>query len=144
MPYNFHHVGIIVSDLDRAISYYSSLGAGPFERLKSRLVEERWLGRPVDRSVMKAEVRMGRVGSLPVELIQPISGGSIWQEFLEQNGEGLHHLAFLVDDLDAAVSNAVANGAKVIREGKFADGGGLVYLSGIGGYITEFVRMVSP
>ena len=39
-----------------------------------------------------------------LELLEPVGGPSLWQEFLNEHGEGVHHLGFRVDDVGAAVA----------------------------------------
>ena len=64
---------------------------------------------------------MGRLGSTIIELRQPISGKSLWWKFLETNGEGLHHIGYLVADLDHRVSILLKLGA-IIQEAGIIDG----------------------
>ena len=47
---------------------------------------------------------------MQIELIQPVRGEGLHVEFLASNGPGLHHLGFLVDDLDAVVALGAASG----------------------------------
>ena len=50
----------------------------------------------------------GRSGPLEIELIQPVSGEGPHQEFLDAGNEGMHHVRFRVDDLDARVAELEA------------------------------------
>ena len=56
------------------------------------------------------------------KLIQPVSGTSIYTEFLERGGPGLHHVCFEVDDIDAARARAEAGGLAVVQAGSMMDG----------------------
>lgn len=60
-----------------------------------------------------------------IELIQPNGVKSTWQDFLDEHGEGIHHLAFKVKKTDEAIA-AMADfaGATVLQRGKYGDGGG--------------------
>ena len=92
-------VGIVVKDMDRAIEYYAStFGIGPFRVIDGSMEGVLWRGKPINA---KLKVAFARSGTLQVELIQPVEGKNIYTEFLESNGEGLHHLGFQVDDLEA-------------------------------------------
>jgi len=48
------------------------------------------------------------LGSLSLELIEPVGGPSTWREFLDTRGEGVHHIAFHVPDTEAEAKLAVA------------------------------------
>jgi hypothetical protein len=57
---------------------------------------------------------MAVFNGLAVELIQPLEGRSIFSEFLERNGDGVHHIGVWARDAHAAVSRAVAAGSEII------------------------------
>ena len=69
------------------------------------------------------DLRIGRgdIGGLKVELIQPLEGPSIYHEFLEEKGEGLHHLAFFVDNVDTEIADAEKKGFKVVQTGAMSN-----------------------
>ena len=76
-------------------------------------------GAPAD---FTAHISMAYVGEMQLELIQPVSGESIYTEFLERTGGGLHHLCWEVDDLDAALDRAGAAGMEILQTGDMAGG----------------------
>lgn len=61
---------------------------------------------------------------LQLELIQPNDAPSTWRNFLNEHGEGMHHVAFQVKDSGAQVANAEAAGLKLIQHGIYGDGSG--------------------
>lgn len=61
---------------------------------------------------------------LQLELIQPNEEPSTWRDYLEQHGEGIHHIAFQVKDSKIAVKNAEAAGLKLVQRGVYGDGSG--------------------
>ena len=61
---------------------------------------------------------------LQIELIQPNEASSTWRNFLNEHGEGMHHLAFQVRDSKACVASAEAAGLKLVQHGTYGDGGG--------------------
>ena len=71
-------------------------------------------GEPAD---FVAHISLAYVGDLQLELIQPVSGESIYTEFLAAQGSGLHHACWEVDDLDAALA-----GTEPVQSGSMADG----------------------
>ena len=79
-----------------------------------------------------AHVSLGYAGDLQLELIQPVTGSSIYTEFLSgAPGGGLHHVCFETDDLTAAVARAEAAGIEVVMQG--AMGGGLMSFAYVDG-----------
>ena len=74
-------------------------------------------GAPAD---FTAHISMAYVGDMQLELIQPVKGESIYTDFLDRTGGGLHHLCWEVDDLDAALERAA--GIEVVQTGDMAGG----------------------
>jgi methylmalonyl-CoA/ethylmalonyl-CoA epimerase len=122
MPKNwkFAHAALVVKDMDKAVKLFEALEVGPFPpflggtgmSFSGKTVH----GKPVDYD-MDLRIARSDLGGLTVELIQPLKGRSIYDEFLEEKGEGLHHLAFMVDDFDAEVADMEKRGFKVIQTG---------------------------
>lgn len=63
-------------------------------------------------------------GDLQMELIQPNEAPSAWREYLEQHGEGIHHLAFNVKGMKASIQNCEDWGMKLIQKGEYRRGNG--------------------
>jgi catechol 2,3-dioxygenase-like lactoylglutathione lyase family enzyme len=61
---------------------------------------------------------------LQLELIQPNEEPSTWRNFLNEHGEGMHHIAFQVQDSARQVKNAEAAGLKLVQHGVYGDGSG--------------------
>ncbi len=66
------------------------------------------------------------IGPLEIELIQPISE-CIQKEYLDNNGEGIHHIAFFVKDIDEEVEKKAAKGYKVVQRGWRPTSGGYAF-----------------
>lgn len=80
-------------------------------------------GKPApDANALLAFLNVGQ--NLEIELIQPNDAPSTWRNFLEEHGEGMHHLAFLVKDSKKQVANAEAAGLRLVQHGIYGDGGG--------------------
>ena len=62
--------------------------------------------------------------SLQLELIQPNGEKSTWQDFLDTNGEGIHHLAFKIEGMDEKIISCENSGMKCLQRGKYSDGSG--------------------
>lgn len=107
-------IGVVVKDLDRAIEYYSKiLGIGPFNIVFDFVPEKSWyMGES-----SPLHLRVGRAfwGAMDIELIQPMGGRSIHQDFLDSHGEGLHHLGIDVNNYDEIVQMMNQAGFKTIQ-----------------------------
>ena len=64
--------------------------------------------------VVKTRGVMGKVGPVGVELLQPVQGHTVHKELLESSGEGVGHIAYTVDDLEAEAAKLVERGFPVI------------------------------
>jgi 4-hydroxyphenylpyruvate dioxygenase-like putative hemolysin len=82
-----------------------------------------------------------RIGSIMLCLIQP-EGECIHSEFLDNKGEGLHHLGFFVDDLDKEVAKLAKQGLIPIQEASTIKGSMCAHFEpeGVGGIILELVQ----
>jgi methylmalonyl-CoA/ethylmalonyl-CoA epimerase len=127
----FAQVGIVVHDLEQGIRDYSALaGLSPWAIYTygpGFVHDLTYRGRPASFSM-----RIALSGASPmVELVQPLEGPSIYHDWLEEHGEGLHHVGVEVPSLDGAVETATASGFSVIQSGRGygLDGdGGFAYL----------------
>ncbi|MHB8437905.1 MAG: VOC family protein [Acidimicrobiales bacterium] len=97
-------------------------------------------GRPADFVV---DISIGHAGSQQVQLVQPTRGVSPYSDFMALHGQGLHHVSFEVDDLDATVADAVGRGMDVILRGSFEAGADFVYLDAHAAGIVE-LTMLTP
>lgn len=61
---------------------------------------------------------------IQIELIQPNGVKSTWQDFLDQHGEGIHHIAFNVKGMDEKISSCENFGMKCVQRGKYGGGNG--------------------
>ncbi len=131
--WKIHHLGFIVSDMDRAIEYYKSLGiatVGP----------ELPIAQSPDGSKLK--VRFAQIGSIVLEFFQPVEGESMQLDFLRKHGEGIQHMAFAVADIDAEVDDLVSKGVKLIFRGDMPTGTRIAYFDTgqIGDFLIELVQ----
>lgn len=76
-------------------------------------------GAPAD---FTADISLSYAGDLQLEIIRPVTGESIYTEFLDAAGPGLHHVCFETDDLDDAVAGAEEAGLEVVQRGSMAGG----------------------
>ena len=138
--WKFHHLGVVVKDLDKAIEYYQSLGIGPFVSNPSEVATDRKVyGKPANIKLKGAEAHLGPI---KFELIQPVEGESVQKEFLESKGEGMNHIGFVVNDLEKEVRKLEEKGFSVISSGKIPPSGGFAYVgtNKVGGVVIELIK----
>jgi len=61
-------------------------------------------------------------GSLDIELIEPDREPSTWREFLDANGEGVHHIAFTISGMPERVAALEAQGFPLVQKGEYRGG----------------------
>ncbi|WP_102146024.1 VOC family protein [Mycobacterium hubeiense] len=86
-------------------------------------------GQPAD---FVADISLSYAGDTQLELIAPVAGESIYTEFLDRAGPGLHHICVEASDteaFDAAVRDAQGHGAPVVQQGVMAGGMRFAYVS---------------
>jgi methylmalonyl-CoA epimerase len=87
--------------------------------------------------------QMFRVGNIEFELMEPVSQNSLIAKFLKTRGEGLHHIALQVDDIDEAIGWMTQNGVKLINETPVAIEGfkaAFVHPAAFGGVLFELIE----
>jgi methylmalonyl-CoA/ethylmalonyl-CoA epimerase len=97
-----HHVAVVVTDLDQALAKYRALGFAPPARFE--IPEQR------------VAVVTFRAGPGYVELIQPTDPEGPIARFLGKRGEGMHHVAYQVPDIDQALRTLAEAGVRLIDE----------------------------
>ncbi len=97
------HLGIAVKDLKESIEYYETalgLHCHGQEEVESQKVKTAFFD----------------AGGVHIELLEPTSEDSPIAKFLEKNGEGIHHIAYRVDDIDGQLKKASDAGVRLIHE----------------------------
>lgn len=120
-------VGVVVRDLDRTMRQYEGLGIGPWQVFTLDPSNMRDLKVRNQRVDFAMRVAFAKIGDFQWELIQPLDEKSIYSDFLREHGEGLHHVAFHVDDFGRAVEFFQEKGVGVLQSGE-APGLGFAYL----------------
>lgn len=117
--HSIDQVAVVVRDLDAAMErYWTQLGIGPWDVYTygpHRMPTMTFRGSD-QTYVMK--LALAQVGSTQYELIEPIDGPTTYQEFLEARGEGLHHLGYYVDDIDAEIARMADLGYPLLQSGR--------------------------
>ena len=111
-------IALVVRDLDAALERWTAVGYGPWRIYEygENLARRRYRGADGTFSMLLAVSDT----SPQLELVQPLAGPSIYEDWLTERGEGLHHVGLVVeDDFDAAVERLVAAGFEAIQSGDF-------------------------
>lgn len=134
-------LGIVVRDLGTAVQHFEGLGFGPFEPEIHLTARNRTSGMHLTGSDEDAVV-VSRSGHLDLALIQPMLPESVYRRFLEERGEGVHHISFHVDDLPGAVSLLERRGYRPVREHVLPGGmsGAFFRTDHIGGLLLEIIE----
>jgi methylmalonyl-CoA/ethylmalonyl-CoA epimerase len=105
---------LVVRDVKKVSAFYDSLGFGGMPIDHNISVNRKYRGQPG-----KFEMYLGwwRWGDVTFEWIQPLIGPSVYHEYLKAHGEGFHHLAFNVTDMDQAVELLKSRGAEESQSG---------------------------
>ena len=113
-------IGIVVRDIDKAMRHWVEVcGVGPWFYAEQLPMDEfRYRGRPYD---LKVSIALANSGDTQLELIQPLTGYSIYDEHLERRGEGLHHIKLYYADCAKAVRDYASRGYPVLQCGKIDD-----------------------
>jgi catechol 2,3-dioxygenase-like lactoylglutathione lyase family enzyme len=136
------HVGVVVDDLAAATAFFVDLG---LEVRGRTAVAGKWVDRIVGLEGVRVDTAMVATpdGHGRLELIEfhspPAQGGDAHPA----NTRGIRHIAFIVDDIDAAVARTRAHGAKLVGEvERYKDVFRLCYLRGPAGIIVELAERI--
>jgi methylmalonyl-CoA epimerase len=131
-PRSVHHVGLAVNDLDGALDTY--------ERLFGARLEQR--SRVEEQGVEAASIR---VGESRLELLSSLGEDTPVGRFLAKRGPGMHHVAYEVDDIRAALAHLSDAGAELIdetpRQGMFGLEVAFVHPDSVHGVLSEVVAV---
>jgi len=98
-----NHIGIAVRSIDSQKEFYENTLGAVYESIET--VEEQ-----------KVRVCFFKIGDLRLELLEPTSDESPIAKFIEKKGEGLHHVAYTVDDLPSRIEELKGEGIRMIDE----------------------------
>jgi len=126
------HVAVAVKDLDGAVSMFEKLFG-----LKPSKIEE-----VPDQGVKAALIH---IGDTELEFIQPINPNSGVAKFLENKGEGIHHICIEVDNTDAELNRIASKGGQLIdKQGRKGLAGriGFIHPKSVNGVLIELAQKV--
>lgn len=103
IPKYIEHIGIAVKNLTESINYYESILG-----VKCYNIEE--------VKDQKVKTAFFKIGQTKIELLEPTAEDSPVQKFIDKRGEGIHHIAFAVDELNSKLKFLENKGIKLIDE----------------------------
>jgi len=126
----FDHVGIAVRSIDEKLAVYSKLG--DFDVRRTEVPGQR------------VKIALLHAGETSVELLEPSSPDSSLTKFIQERGEGLHHIAFAVEDIEATMNQLKERGFRFIYErpadGKFGSKVNFIHPKSAGGVLVELTQ----
>lgn len=128
-PFNeLHHLSIVVRDIEATQQAYESIGIGPFVEYPP-MREYVKIQVPDEEGFYNLRIRCAQIGPVQLQLVQPGEGESIYKNFLEKHGEGVFHLGFVVDNVDAAQAQVEQIGISALSSGRRENGSGFTYFN---------------
>lgn len=97
------HIGIAVNDLEKTMSFYDDILG--LEKLSVETVESQGVS-----------IAFFKTGETKIELLEPISDDSPIAKFIDKKGEGIHHMAIEVEDIEAKIEDMKEKGARFIGD----------------------------
>jgi methylmalonyl-CoA/ethylmalonyl-CoA epimerase len=126
---HIEHIGIAVKNLDEAIKYYKNVLGLKCYRIEE--VEEQ-----------KVKTAFFKVGETKIELLEATDAEGPVGKFIEKKGEGVHHIAFAVNEIEKSLNEAESKGIRLINKNSVTGAEGLqiafLHPKSTFGVLTEF------
>ena len=132
-------IGVVVKEMHPSMEFYSEVwNLGPFKIFEPEYTDQTYRGKPGN---FKMRIALAPLGPVQFELIEPLEGDTIYDEFLEKKGGGLHHLGFDVDRIEDRIAAMQKMGIEVLQGGK-RPGVAFAYMDTepLTGIIIEFIE----
>ena len=130
MAMKFDHVGVAVKSVEQMLAIYSQIG--DFDVRQTEVAGQ------------KAKIVLMKAGDTSVEFLEPTSEDSTLAKFIRERGEGLHHIAFEVEDIAKTTEELKGRGFRFIydkpAEGKFGSKVNFMHPKSTGGILVELTQ----
>ncbi|MFC1975091.1 VOC family protein [Chloroflexota bacterium] len=135
-------VGIIVKDIEsKARAWADVFGLPVPDIIVTESVEIAQTEYKGNSTEARAKLAFFNLGQVDLELIEPLGGPSTWQDQLDQHGESLHHIAFIVKGMPEKIAYLAAKDMPLVQKGEYT-GGRYAYIDGVSklGLILELLE----
>jgi methylmalonyl-CoA/ethylmalonyl-CoA epimerase len=126
----FDHVGIAVRSIEQTLQLYEKIGT--FDVRRTEVASQ------------KAKIALLKAGETSVELLEPTNEDSSLAKFIREKGEGLHHIAFSVEDIESSMNLLKERGFTFVYEkpadGKFGSRVNFIHPRTAGGVLVELTQ----
>jgi catechol 2,3-dioxygenase-like lactoylglutathione lyase family enzyme len=123
-------VALVVHDIEAAcVAWARILGVEPPPWKLTAPADESHIRYHGKSTEARAKLAFFDLGQINLEIIEPVGGPSIWQEHLDEHGQGLHHIAFMVKGMDEVIAHLGACDVPLVQKGDYT-GGRYAYLDG--------------
>jgi hypothetical protein len=116
-------IGLVVRDIEQTAKAYADIFGMDMPPIRITDTEEithiKFRGAPTQA---RAKLAFFQMGSLSLELIEPVGELSTWKEFLAEHGEGVHHIAFRIKGMDKVLEFLAEKEIPAIQQGDYTGG----------------------
>jgi catechol 2,3-dioxygenase-like lactoylglutathione lyase family enzyme len=125
LPKEITQIGLVVRDVEKTAKAYADMFGMEMPQIiiTEPLAEAKtqYIGKPTEA---RAKLAFFRFENITIELIEPMGGPSTWKRFLDEEGEGVHHIAFNTPGMDSYIGALAKQGIVVEQEGLWTGGSG--------------------
>lgn len=121
-----NQIAIVTPDLEQSMkAWVENLGIGPWivVTVTENTLEYLKINEVKTDEPFKFLIAVAQVGDIQFEMIQPVYGPTIFEKFVQEKGEGLHHIKekIATENIDSVISSYKRKGISVIQDGKLGD-----------------------
>lgn len=110
------HIGIVTKDLDKTMKEFENLyGLRPFKVMEPGYVNTYLRGKPTPFRLKSAFYQSGQIF---FEVVSVLEGETSYAEWLKEKGEGLHHLAYDIENIEEWIEHYEEKGIRVLQSGE--------------------------
>jgi methylmalonyl-CoA/ethylmalonyl-CoA epimerase len=116
-------VGLVVRDIEKTAKAYADVFG--MDVPKARITDTEEISHTKYRgksTPARAKLAFFQMGNVSLELIEPVDGPSTWREFLDEHGEGVHHIAFRIKGMDRVLAYLEGKGISAVQRGDYTGG----------------------